>query len=73
LRDWIVKKTIEYLGEEEVTLTTFIVSKLDSACFPEDLLSELSMILDEDAEAFVTKLWRMVAFYSTKLELENKV
>ncbi len=68
MRAWIVKKIIEYLGEEEESLTTFIVSKLSVGCQPSELMDELSMVLDEDAEQFVLKLWRMLIYYSIKNE-----
>ena len=66
MRQWIIKKMVEYLGEEEESLTGFIVSKLNSTCKPEELVKELTMVLDEDAEQFVLKLWRMLIYYSLK-------
>ena len=53
---------MEYLGEEEATLTEFIVGKLNTRCSPTDLLVELEAVLDEDAEPFVLKLWRLLIF-----------
>jgi len=66
LSSWIVKKIIEYLGEEEESLTMFIISKLQSRCSAEELIEELNMVLDADAEQFVMKLWKMLVFYSLK-------
>ena len=76
LRPWIVKKMVEYLGEEERTLINFIIAKISNRCEPTDLLSkltffcffmvthidELAPVLDEEAEQFVIKLWRMLIF-----------
>ena len=59
-----MKKMREYLGEEEQTLTDFILTKLHKRCAPSELLTELSAVLDEDALPFVVKLWRML-IYST--------
>eukprot|EP01038_Epipyxis_sp_PR26KG_P008587 gene8587-11602_t len=68
MKSWVVKKIVEYLGEEEESLTTFIIMKLNSRCQPQELLEELSMVLDEDSEQFVLKLWRMLIFYSLKVQ-----
>jgi RNA-binding protein 25 len=62
LRPWIVKKIVEYLGEEEKTLIDFIIAKVSNRCDPAELLRELLPVLDEDAEQFVIKLWRMLIF-----------
>ena len=66
MRQWVVKKIVEYLGEEEESLTDFIITKLHAHCKPADLLEELTMVLDEDAAPFVLKLWRMLVYYSVK-------
>jgi len=53
-------------GEEEESLTDFIVSKLQNRRPPDEILEELSVVLDDDAEQFVVKLWRMLVYYSLK-------
>ncbi len=63
MQPWITKKIVELLGEAEDTLIKFIVSKLLSHSTPEHLLDELKLVLDEDAEVFVYKLWRMLVFH----------
>ena len=40
--------------------------KLSSRCSAADLLEELSVVLDEAAEPFVLKLWRMLVYYTVK-------
>lgn len=35
MRPWIVKKIIEYLGEEEKTLTEFVLTKLGQRAKPQ--------------------------------------
>jgi len=62
LRPWISKKMVEYLGEEEKTLIDFIISKICGHITPNELLEQLVMVLDEEAEIFVLKLWRMLIF-----------
>jgi RNA-binding protein 25 len=66
MKPWIQKKVVEYLGEEEETLISFILSKLKSHCSPENLLKELEAVLEEDTEPFVIKLWRMLIFMLLK-------
>jgi hypothetical protein len=39
MRSWIGKKFMEYLGEEESSLTSFILKKISKRCHPEELLS----------------------------------
>ena len=39
MRVWTLKKMTEYLGEEEHTLTDFILSKLHKRCQPIELLT----------------------------------
>lgn len=73
LKDWIGQKVVEYLGEGEEgtsTLSNFIAQKLThvGGCSPQELRQELAMVLDEDAEGFVLKLWRMLVFYSLKCD-----
>lgn len=72
LHEWVAKRTKEYLGEEVESLTSFIVAQLKSRCQPKELLDELSTILEDDSEAFVLKLWRMLVYYSLKCEMEDK-
>jgi len=62
MRPWIDKKIVEYLGEEEKTLTNFITSKMASRVYPSEILGQLQLVLDEEAEIFVVKMWRMLIF-----------
>ncbi len=71
LKPWVVKKIVEYLGEEEASLTDFIVTKLHAHCTPAELLEELTMVLDADSESFVLKLWKILVFYSIKCEFDH--
>lgn len=62
IRPWINKKIIEYIGEEEASLNDFICSKIEQKTKPEKLLEEVKVILDEEAELFVIKMWRLVVY-----------
>jgi hypothetical protein len=48
----------------------FIMTKLQRRCPPGALLTELTAVLDDDAEPFVVKLWRML-IYSTTVAAEE--
>jgi RNA-binding protein 25 len=62
IRPWINKKIIEYIGEEEQTLNDFICTKIQQRTKPEKLLEEVKVILDEEAELFVKKMWRLIVY-----------
>jgi RNA-binding protein 25 len=72
LQPWIVQKVIELLGEEEQSLTEFVVTTLKSHCSPAELQSELSLVLDADSETFVLKLWKILVFYSIHCEVQRE-
>ena len=62
LRPFVGKKMNEYLGEDEPSLVEHIVGKLKARATAEALEVELAKVLDDDAEKFVVKLWRMLIF-----------
>eukprot|EP00850_Spirogloea_muscicola_P006181 SM000029S10476 [mRNA] locus=s29:291685:299239:- [translate_table: standard] len=68
MRPWISKKIAEYLGEEEPTLVTFVLTAARRHVTAEDMLQQLSPILDDEAEMFVLKLWRMLIFEIKRVE-----
>lgn len=67
IRPWINKKIIEYIGEPEPTLVDFICSKVLAGSAPQGVLDDVQMVLDEEAEVFVVKMWRLLIY-----ELEAK-
>lgn len=67
IHPWLSKKMLEFLGEEEETLIQFILGKLNKKCHPNEILEEITQVLDEDAEPFVIKLWRML-IYNIKIK-----
>ena len=67
IRPWVNKKIAEYIGEPEPTLTDFICSKVLAGSSPKSVLDDVQMVLDEEAEVFIVKLWRLLIY-----EIENK-
>ncbi|XVF02445.1 hypothetical protein REPUB_Repub04eG0175800 [Reevesia pubescens] len=68
MRPWISKKITEFLGEEEKTLVDYIVSSTQEHVKALQMLELLQSILDEEAEMFVLKMWRMLIFEIKKVE-----
>lgn len=68
MRPWISKKITEYLGEEETTLVDYIVSSTQEHANASEVLDRLQAILDDEAEMFVLKMWRMLIFEIKKVE-----
>ncbi|XVF84947.1 hypothetical protein PTKIN_Ptkin17bG0079900 [Pterospermum kingtungense] len=68
MRPWISKKITEFLGEEEKTLVDYIVSSTQEHVKASHMLELLQSILDEEAEMFVLKMWRMLIFEIKKVE-----
>jgi RNA-binding protein 25 len=62
IKPWINKKIIEYIGEEEATLNNFICSEIEQRSKPDKLLDDVKVILDDEAELFVKKMWRLIVY-----------
>lgn len=62
IRPWINKKIIEYIGEEEATLVDFVCSKVMAHSTPQTILDDVAMVLDEEAEVFIVKMWRLLIY-----------
>jgi RNA-binding protein 25 len=62
IKPWINRKIIEYIGEEEQSLNEFICSKIQDKQTPDKLLDDIKVILDDEAELFVKKLWRLLVY-----------
>lgn len=62
IKQWVNKKIHEYIGEEELTLVEFICGKVKNQCNPETLLNDVKMVLDDEAEVFIVKLWRLLIY-----------
>lgn len=64
IKDWAANKVLEHLGLQEDMLVDAIVEHLRNHGSPEELVENLEMALDDEAESLVKKLWRMVIYYS---------
>jgi len=62
IKPWINKKIFEYIGEEEQTLVDFICSKVLSKSNATNILEDVAMVLDEESEVFVVKMWRLLIY-----------
>ncbi|MRA94167.1 hypothetical protein GH868_29960, partial [Bacillus thuringiensis] len=62
IKPWVNKKIVEYIGEEEPTLTDFICQKVMANSEPQSILNDVAMVLDEEAEVFVVKMWRLLIY-----------
>lgn len=62
IRPWVNKKITEYIGEEEQALLDFICSKLQAKSPAQCILDDVAMVLDDEAEVFVVKMWRLIIY-----------
>jgi len=62
VKSWINKKIVEYIGEEEPSLCGFICSKVLAQSQPENILQDVAIVLEEEAEVFVVKMWRLLIY-----------
>lgn len=67
IRPWVTKKIAEYMGEKEADLIDFICTQLNDHKDGHEMLKEVAIVLDDEAEKFVVHLWRLLIF-----ELEAK-
>jgi len=68
MRGWIDSRIKEYLGEEEADLTNFAVGLLTHHIPPKEIIAEMEVVLVEDSEGFVVKMWRRMIFESLKIK-----
>ncbi|TKR57446.1 hypothetical protein L596_030712 [Steinernema carpocapsae] len=69
VRPWVTKKIVEYIGEEEASLVDFVCDKVMAKSPPTKLLKDIAMVLDEEAEIFVVKMWRLLIYESESKRL----
>merc|ERR1712166_923167 len=68
---WITKKIAEFLGEEEESMIKFVSGMLEQHTAAAEVVEKLAVILEDDAEAFVIKMWRMLIFEYMRWEIEQ--
>jgi len=71
MKPWVTRKILEYLGEEEASLIDFILSKISEHVPPKDIQDQLALVLEEEAEVFTVRLWRMLIFEVMRAENEK--
>ena len=62
LKPWVNRKIEEFIGEEEQTLVNFICSKVSNHAPAKSILADVEAVLDDEAEMFVVKMWRVIIF-----------
>lgn len=62
IRPWIDRKISEFLGGADPWAVNHICDKIAKAVQPTVLLSDIEKLLDDEAEMFVKKLWRLVIY-----------
>ena len=50
------------MGEEDQIFIDFVMKRLRKKDSPTKLMKKIAEILEEDAEDFIYKLWRMIIF-----------
>ncbi|KAL8572539.1 hypothetical protein ACOMHN_040443 [Nucella lapillus] len=62
IKPWVRQKLKEYTGEESPTLTDFICRQVLSHSSPQSIYSGVVTVLDDEADLFMVKLWRLLIF-----------
>ena len=55
-----------YLGEEEPMLIKYVLEMLGEHAKASDVVEKLAVVLEDEAETFVIKLWRYLIFESMR-------
>lgn len=62
LKPWVNRKITEFIGEPEPTLVDFVCSKVQNRTAATTILADVEAVLDEEAEMFVMKMWRLIIY-----------
>lgn len=73
IQPWVVKKVVDFLGEEEPTLISFIVGEFKARPTPEDLVKKLEGALGEEAIEFVVQGWKLLVFETLSATYNKKI
>jgi len=73
MRKWITERLKSYLGgQEDQELTNFVVGLLTAKANVKQIKTELVVVLEDDAENFVVKMWRRLIFEVLKVKHKIK-
>ncbi|KAI9824061.1 MAG: hypothetical protein M1832_002129 [Thelocarpon impressellum] len=64
LKPFVEKKIVEYLGVQEQMLVEVVEEHVRQRAKPDELVGLLEGAMEDEAEALVKKLWRMIIFFS---------
>ena len=64
---WVSKKIKDLMGEEEPSFCEFIMTQVDAREDATAMLDKLRDVLDDDADAFVMKLFQVLIYETEKL------
>lgn len=62
IKPWVDKKIVAYIGEEEPSLSKFICDQVLDHKTPDQILADIAMVLEEEADVFVMKMWRLLIY-----------
>ena len=68
MRDWLNDRFYEYLGQEELVLVDFVADLLTKRNSATKMVLQLKMVLSNDTEQFVMKMWRRLIFETLKIK-----
>lgn len=71
VKPWLASKSVEYLGQNEPIFVNEILKKLANNVNGFDMMKKAAKVIDDEAEEFTVKLWRMLIFETSKLEVIN--
>lgn len=66
MKPWVSKKIADYLGEEEPMLIKYVMEMLTEHAKASSIIEKLAVVLEDEAETFVIKLWRYLIFESMR-------
>eukprot|EP01135_Chromosphaera_perkinsii_P004923 Nk52_evm28s304 gene=Nk52_evmTU28s304 len=66
LNEWVKHEISVFLGEDEPDLRNFICEQVLNKLPPTELINEISMVMDDESDSFVQKLWGFL-IYETEL------
>jgi len=67
-RPFIAKQILEFFGQMEEELVEFLVDLLRQHKGPRDIVKEMTMVLETNAEALVLRLWTKLCSTSHDLQ-----